>query len=204
MTESSDLYNHGLTQLRDLYQSLCSVMADTNSEDDHFLAFVESNQKKINKLPSEMTVAQSSSDEEGNAIRREVCISEEVAAVSDLILTLETEVNQLWDAWEAADRHVQTGLAEMIGGTDLSARSNHCVKDVWRSMARDMEAFGAEADGLIEESHEEARACEKVGFKSLAWSPWKPAHIICRNLARRSTVRCPPSCSSICWKTEGR
>jgi hypothetical protein len=142
-------------------------MADTSSEDDHFLALVESNQKKINKLPSGTIISESSENEEGDETRREVCIGEEVAAVSDLILALETEVNQLWDAWEAADRHVQTKLAEMNGGTDLSARRNGFAKDIWKSMAEDMEAFGTEAKGIIEDSHEEARACEKVCFNPL-------------------------------------
>lgn len=141
-------------------------MTDTSSENDHFLAAVESNQKKINKLPSGTIISESSEDKEGNETRREVCIGEEVAAVSDLMLTLETEVNQLWDAWEAADRDVQTGLAEMNGGADLSTRRNDCVKDVWKSMAEDMEAFGAEVGGIIEDSHEEARACEKVCFNT--------------------------------------
>jgi hypothetical protein len=164
LTESRDLYTKGLTQLRDLYRALSSVVADTSSKNDNFLAAVESNQKRINKVPSGTIISESSQDEKGNETRREVRIGDEVAAVSRLISTLETEVNQLWDAWEAAERDVQTRLAEMNGGTDLSGRSDDCVKDVWRSMAKDMEALSAEADGIIEDSHEQARACEKVCF----------------------------------------
>lgn len=139
-------------------------MADMESEDDRFLALVESNQKRMIKSPSETVIAESSSDERGNITRREVCIGEEVAAVGDLIQILETEVNHLWDAWEAADREVQAKLAELDGGTNLPAGKNDSGKDLQQSLAEDMKAFDAEVEDIIEYSHEEARACEKVGF----------------------------------------
>lgn len=161
LAESSDLYNSGLTRLRDLYEALSSIVAGTSRENDQFIAVVESNQRKINKSPSETLVGKTYGNEEENETRREVCIGEEVSAISDLILTLETEVNQLWEAWEAADRHVQTKLAQANVGTDLSAPKDDCVKDVWKSMAEDMEVLGAEAEGIIQDSHDEVRACEK-------------------------------------------
>lgn len=139
-------------------------MADMEGEDDRFLALVESNQKRMAKSPSETVIAESSIDEQGNTTRREVCIGGEVAVVGDLIEILETEVNQLWDAWETADREVQARLAELDGGFNLPAGKNDCGKDVRQSLAKDMKAFDAEAEGIIEDSHEEARACEKVGF----------------------------------------
>lgn len=139
-------------------------MADTEGEDNRFLALVESNQKKMTKSPSETVIAESSSDDKGNAIRREVRIGEEVATVGDLIQILGTDVNQLWDAWEAADREVQARLAELDGGNNLPGVTNDCVKDVRQSLAEDMKAFDAEAEDIIENSHEEARACEKVGL----------------------------------------
>lgn len=134
-------------------------------EDDRFLVLVESNQKKMLKSPSETVIAESSSDQAGNTTRREVCIGEEVAAVSKLILTLETEVDQLWDAWEAADREVQARLTELDGGINIPTGKNDCVKDVRQSLAQDMKAFDTEAEGIFEDSHEEARACEKVRFE---------------------------------------
>lgn len=150
-------------------------MADTSTGHDQFVAVVESNQKKINKSPSETLVGKTYNDEGGNETRREVCIGEEVSAVGDLILNLETEVNQLWDAWEAADRHVQTKISQVNSGTDLAVRKSDCVKGVWKSMAEDMEALGAHADGLIGDSHEQIRACEKVSFNPLGvvlvWAP---------------------------------
>lgn len=167
LAESSDLYNNGLTRLRDLYQALSSTMADTSRAHDQFIALVESNQTKINKSPSETFVGKTNSDVEGKETRREVCIGEEVSAVSHLVLNLETDVNQLWDAWEVADRHVQTKLSEVNGGTDLSARKSDCVKGVWTSMAEEMKALGAEAEGIIEDSQEEIRACEKEFGKKI-------------------------------------
>ncbi|KAG6359392.1 hypothetical protein INS49_012913 [Diaporthe citri] len=166
-TESSQLHNNGLTQLQDLYEALKGVMADMEGEDDRFLALVESNQKKMIKPPSETVIAESSSDEQGNTTRREVCIGEEVAAVGDLIQILETEVNQLWDAWEAAEREVQARLAELGGEINLPAGKNYSGKDVRQSLAEDMKAFGAEAEDIIEDSHEEARACEKEFGKKI-------------------------------------
>lgn len=139
-------------------------MVDTEGEDERFLAVVESNHRRMTKSPSETIIAESSSDKEGNATRREVCIGKEAAAVEELILILETEVNQLWDAWEVADQEVQTRLAELDGAPHLPAGKNDCGKDIQGSLADDMKAFGAEAEGIIEDSHEEARACEKVCF----------------------------------------
>lgn len=139
-------------------------MTDMEGEDDRFLALVESNQKRMIKSPSETVIAESSSDGQGNITRREVCIGEEVAVVGDLIQILETEVNQLWDAWEAADREVQARLAELDGGTNLPTGKNDSGKDVRQSLAEDMKAFDAEVEDIIEYSHEEARACEKAGF----------------------------------------
>lgn len=157
-------------------------------EDDRFLVLVESNQKKMIKSPSETVIAESSSDQAGNTTRREVCIGEEVAAVGKLVLTLEMEVNQLWDAWEAADREVQARLAELDGGVNVPAGQNDCVKDVRQSLAQDMKAFDSEAEGVFEDSHEEARACEKVGFDHNGLESLHtcaPAHFICRNLEKR-------------------
>ncbi|KAG8168463.1 hypothetical protein KVR01_001212 [Diaporthe batatas] len=167
LAESSDLYNHGLARIRDLYQALSNIMADASTVHDQFIALVESNQRKIIKSPSETFVGKTYSDDVGNETRREVCIGDEVSGVNDLVLNLETEVNQLWDAWEAADHHVQTKISEVSGGTYLSARKSDCVKGVWKSMADDMEVLGAEAEGIIEDSHEEIRACEKEFGKKI-------------------------------------
>lgn len=157
----------------------------------------------MTKSPSETVIAESSSDEKGRAIRREVRIGEEVAAVGDLIQILETDVNQLWDAWEAADREVQARLAELDGGNNLSAGKNDCVKNARQSLTEDMKAFDTEAEDIIEDSHEEARACEKVGLAPSTQIPFTPAYSICRNLAERYIVSCPLFCSSICWRTRG-
>ncbi|KAK7722440.1 hypothetical protein SLS64_000977 [Diaporthe eres] len=166
-TESSHIHNNGLTQLRDVYEALKGVMTDMEGEDDRFLDLVESNQKRMIKSPSETVIAESSSDEQGNITRREVRIGEEVAAVGDLIQILETQVNQLWDAWEAADREVQARLAELDGGTNLPAGKNDSGKDVQQSLAEDMKAFDAEAEDIIRDSHEQARACEKEFGKKI-------------------------------------
>lgn len=166
-TESSHIHNTGLTQLRDVYEALKGVMTDMEGEDDRFLDLVESNQKRMIKSPSETVIAESSSDEQGNITRREVRIGEEVAAVGDLIQILETQVNQLWDAWEAADWEVQARLAELDGGTNLPAGKNDSGKDVQQSLAEDMKAFDAEAEDIIEDSHEQARACEKEFGKKI-------------------------------------
>lgn len=141
-------------------------MTDTEDEDDRFLALVESNQKKMTKSPSETFILESSTGQKGNASRREICIGEEVAAVGDLIQILEKDVNQLWEAWEAADREVQAKLAELDGAIKPPAGKNDCVKDVRQSLTEDMKAFDAEAEDIIEDSHEQARACEKVGLDS--------------------------------------
>lgn len=151
-----------------MYEALKGIMADTESEDDRCVALVESNHKKMTKPPSETVIAVSSSDKDGNVTRREVCFGDEAATVSGLILSLETEVNQLWDAWEAADREVQARLAELHGGIDHNAGKNDCGKDVRQSLAEDMKAFDAEAESIFEDSHEEARACEKVAFNPMA------------------------------------
>lgn len=177
-------------------------MADTDGEDETFLALVESNQKRMTKSPSETVIAESFKDKDGNTTRREACIGKEVAAVGELILILETEVNQLWDAWEVADQEVQTRLAELDGATHLPEGKNDRVKDTQDSLADAMKALGAEAEGIIEDSHEKARACEKVCLNLLARICSTSAHIIYRNMAGRYMAQCPPFCSNICWKTE--
>lgn len=155
-----------------MYEALKGVIADTEGKDDRFLALVESNQRKMTKSPSETVIAESSSDDKGNPIRREVRIGEEVAAVGDLVHILGKDVNHLWDAWEAADREVQARLADLDGGIKPSAGKNDCVKDVRKSLTEDMKAFDAEAEDIIEDSHEEARACEKVGLDSYDPNPF--------------------------------
>lgn len=149
-----------------MYEALKGVIADLEDEDNRVLALVESNQKKMTKSPSQTFITESSTDKKGNKSRREICIGEEVAAVGDLIQTLETDVNHLWEAWEAADREVQAKLVELDGGIKPPAGKNDCVKDVRQSLTEDMKAFDAEAEDIIEDSHEQARACEKVGLDS--------------------------------------
>lgn len=178
-------------------------MAEMQGEDDRFLALAESNQKKMIKSPSETVIGESSSDDQGNITRREVRIGEEVAAVGDLIQILEMEVNQLWDAWEAADREVQASLAELDGGINPPAGKNDSGKYLRQSLAGDMKAFDAELEGIIEDSHDEARACEKVGFDPYDLESLHVCSHYRRNLAKGYMVPCPLFCSSICWKIKG-
>lgn len=185
-----------------MYEALKGVIADTDGEDERFLALVESNQRRMAKSPSETVISESFSDDKGKVTRREVCIGEEVAAVGGLIHILEAEVNQLWDAWEAADREVQARLIELDGGASLTAGKIDCAKGVREILAEDMKAFDAEAEGIIEDSHEEAQACEKVSFDAYCLESIHFCSHVSRNSAKRSMAPCPLFCSSFCWKTE--
>ncbi|KAK2615250.1 hypothetical protein N8I77_002018 [Diaporthe amygdali] len=160
-TESRNIYSNGLTQLKDLHEALKGIMTDTDVEDDRVLALVESNHKRMAVSPSETTIAESSTDDDGNTTRREFHIGQEVASLGDYLNILESQVKRLWDDWEAADREVQAKVAEMTGSTHLLMSQSDCIKDVRESLAREMKAFDAEAEGTIEDSREEARMCEK-------------------------------------------
>ncbi|KAL1864870.1 hypothetical protein Daus18300_007437 [Diaporthe australafricana] len=165
-TESSHLYSAGLTELSDVYKTLKGLMASTDTEDDRVLALVESNHKTMAKSLSEIPI-RSRHQDETNPSCRTFPIGEEVASVNDHVEILETQVKQLWDAWEAADQEVQAKVAEMTATVDPPMGQSGHIKDVQVSLAREMKVFDTEAESIIEESHEEARTCEKEFGKKI-------------------------------------
>lgn len=140
-------------------------MAGADTEDDRVLALVEYNHKTMAKSLSEIPI-RSRDQNVDNPSQREFPIGEEAVSIGDHIEILETQVKQLWDAWEAADQEVQAKVAEMTATVDPPMGQSGYIKDVQVSLAREMKVFDSDAESIIEESHEEARTCEKVGLDS--------------------------------------
>lgn len=137
-------------------------MADTSMKNDRVLALARFQDKNIIKPLSEMNLKETLIDNDGKTTSRQIHVGKQVDSIYDRIETLEAEVGQLWDAWEAAENQVQTILASMTGsGGDLSVDQSGPTTDVQESLAREMEKYEEELENVLKRSHEAARASEK-------------------------------------------
>ncbi|KAK7746318.1 hypothetical protein SLS53_002277 [Cytospora paraplurivora] len=167
--EGSHLYNNGSARLNELYETLKRSMADAAVENDRVLALVDSQHKKIAKPLSETRLQESSTDESGKAtLRQEIHIGKQVESFREHMQTLGAEVDQMWEAWEAAEKEVQKILASLTRSSDdYSVGQADPVVKARKSLARDMQNFEEELENILREAHQEASVSEKAFSKKI-------------------------------------
>lgn len=167
--EGSHLCSDGSAILNELYETLKGAMADTAVENDRALALVDTQHRKIVKPLSETRLRESSTDESGKAtLRQEIHIGEQVESFREHMQTLGAEVDQLWGAWEAAEKEVQRVLASLAtsGGDGPVGQAAQAVK-ARESLARDMQSFEEELENILRESHRKVSVSEKAFSKKI-------------------------------------
>lgn len=145
-------------------------MVECGIENDRTLAMIESHQKKTLKPLSETRLKEIVMDEndEVETSSYEIQIGKAVDTFHEQIQTLETELVQLWDTWDEAEREVQNMLASVTGdGDERSAGQADAMKDVHKSLAHELERFDGEFVGIIQESHEAAKMSERDFSKKI-------------------------------------
>lgn len=139
------------------------IIVNSGEKNDRVTARLEAHHKTIAKPLSETKLMETSVDKDGNqTVLQKIRIGKQVASVRERIQTLEAEVGQLWDAWEAAEQEVQTVLASMTSNTgDRFVEQTDSVRGVQESLARGLDEYNEELESILKESHEEVRVSEK-------------------------------------------
>lgn len=155
ISNSDNIYGDALTKLSDLHKELANIITETDAEDDRILKLLETNHKKIAKLPSDTRIDDARTE-------GEIQVGERVAFVKDRIDTVEAEVASLWDQWESTQKEVDGIFEELADIHADKSDETESLATVQESLAGEMAKFGEELTGLLENAHEEARASEKA------------------------------------------
>lgn len=146
-----------------MYEALTGSMADAGMEDDRVLAMIESHHREVAKPLSETMVQENFTTIHHKPNSNNEChLGRVVDSVRERIKTLEAEVGQLWNEWEAAEQEVQDILVSVTGGDNSGPMGqNDSTQNAQKSLALELDSFDEELLRIIEESHEAAKVSEK-------------------------------------------
>lgn len=119
--------------------------------------------RKYCKPFSDSFICVDSVDENGVVSQKEVRAGQHVAQVKDRLETLDAEIASLWGQWEVAQHQVDVLFAELANkDQDDASGESASTAAVKASLARQVAAFQKELEDILDGTHEEARASEKV------------------------------------------
>lgn len=193
-----------MTKLSELDTSLRDTRANVTIRDEQLLARVELSTRKYCKPVSETTVIDDYVDNLGVVNKKTVHVGERVTLVKSRLRVLEDELTSLWGQLEDAQQQVDALFAE------LAKRDEEGVPDergstatVRASLLQEVAKFEKELEDILDDTHEEARASEKVSRWSHVLLLLEGGTNSCQRISLgESNPYNTPFCRDICCSTE--